>query len=255
MRAYTEDICAALSAMEKSPWKTANRGKGVDGHYLREHLAGFLPDQPEKIAPRRWREGKANPRFGYHERHFEDALTATLAEGCLLKRRELRTETTARAQRPKIIRHIQHIRHKGQKLTVAQLFTRAGHRQRIRHGTPVSDTNPMNSVEASKVPDIVPDERNGSDTEKSAESQTLIGNVSDVWMCRMIPDPPPARARVAPDTPSVDQNKEPVPGADEWVAKPAAAPRKPNGAGRPAVSFPRGAQSRRKRETGARPAQ
>jgi len=49
------------------------RPSGVDGYYLRKHLADFVPDDAEKIAPRKWREGSAQAR-GYHERHFEDAF-------------------------------------------------------------------------------------------------------------------------------------------------------------------------------------
>ena len=54
-----------------------NGGKGVDGYFLKKHLADFMPDDPEKIAPRKWREGAVQAR-GYHERHFEDSFNRYL---------------------------------------------------------------------------------------------------------------------------------------------------------------------------------
>lgn len=70
---HTDELCQKLVAMDESPWRAANRGHPVDGYYLRKHLADFVPDDAEKIAPRKWREGSAQAR-GYHERHFEDAF-------------------------------------------------------------------------------------------------------------------------------------------------------------------------------------
>ena len=70
---HTEELCQKLVAMDESPWSVANRGHPVDGYYLRKHLADFVPDDAEKIAPRKWREGSVQAR-GYNERHLEDAF-------------------------------------------------------------------------------------------------------------------------------------------------------------------------------------
>jgi hypothetical protein len=56
-RAYTQDICDALNNMEEGPWSTANRGKKIDGHYLWNHVKGFLPNATTNVRPRRWRGG------------------------------------------------------------------------------------------------------------------------------------------------------------------------------------------------------
>jgi hypothetical protein len=76
-RLHTDKLCDALVAMEESPWSAVNSGKGVNGYYLRKHLADFLPDDAEKIEPRKWREGAVEAR-GYHESHFEDAFNRYL---------------------------------------------------------------------------------------------------------------------------------------------------------------------------------
>ena len=61
---HTAELCDALNAMSESPWSSANRGKPVDGYYLRTHLADFVPVDAEKIAQRKWREGGvASPRL------------------------------------------------------------------------------------------------------------------------------------------------------------------------------------------------
>jgi hypothetical protein len=73
VRLYTADLCAALNTMDESPWSAANHGKPVDGYYLRTNLAGFVPADAEKIAPRKWRGASGQAR-GYHEKHFEDAF-------------------------------------------------------------------------------------------------------------------------------------------------------------------------------------
>ena len=49
----------------------------MNGYYLRTHLADFVPDDAEKIEPRKWREDAVEAR-GYHERHFEDAFNRYL---------------------------------------------------------------------------------------------------------------------------------------------------------------------------------
>jgi putative DNA primase/helicase len=74
---HTGELCEALVAMEESPWRAVNGGRGINGYYLRKHLAEFVPDDAEKIAPRKWREGAIEAR-GYHERHFEDAFNRYL---------------------------------------------------------------------------------------------------------------------------------------------------------------------------------
>jgi hypothetical protein len=78
MRLHTEDLCNSLRLLEESPWGTMNGGKGLDGYFLKKHLADFMPDDPEKIAPRKWREGAIQAR-GYHERHFEDSFSRYLS--------------------------------------------------------------------------------------------------------------------------------------------------------------------------------
>ena len=40
---HTKELCAALNAMEESPWSTANRGQPIDGNYLHRHLRDFIP--------------------------------------------------------------------------------------------------------------------------------------------------------------------------------------------------------------------
>jgi hypothetical protein len=77
MRLRTDDLCSALRLLEESPWSAVNGGKGVDGYFLKKHLADFMPDDPEKIAQRKWREGATQAR-GYHERHFEDSFNRYL---------------------------------------------------------------------------------------------------------------------------------------------------------------------------------
>jgi hypothetical protein len=73
VRMHTTELCAELTAMSESRWSSANRGKPVNGYYLRTHLVGFLPVDAEKIEERKWRAG-AVQAHGYHERHFEDAF-------------------------------------------------------------------------------------------------------------------------------------------------------------------------------------
>ena len=73
VRLYTADLCAALNAMDESPWSAANHGRPVDGYYLRTNLAGFVPADAEKIAPRKWR-GPTGQARGYHEKHLADAF-------------------------------------------------------------------------------------------------------------------------------------------------------------------------------------
>jgi hypothetical protein len=77
VRLHTDDLRNALRVLEESPWGAVNGGKGVDGYFLKKHLADFMPDDPEKIAPRKWREGAVQAR-GYHERHFEDSFSRYL---------------------------------------------------------------------------------------------------------------------------------------------------------------------------------
>jgi hypothetical protein len=73
VRLHTEALCNALFVLEEAPWNAVNGGKGVDGYFLKKHLADFMSGDPEKIAPRKWREGAIQAR-GYHERHFEDSF-------------------------------------------------------------------------------------------------------------------------------------------------------------------------------------
>jgi putative DNA primase/helicase len=77
---FTKDICNALLAMDESPWTTANHGQRVNEYYLRAHLKDFIPDNAEKIAPRKWKEGHAQAR-GFHQLHFEDAFGRYLGKG------------------------------------------------------------------------------------------------------------------------------------------------------------------------------
>jgi hypothetical protein len=77
VRLHTDELCAELNIMAEAPWGAVNGGKGVDGYYLRKHLTDFLPNDAEKIAPRKWREGTVEAR-GYHEKHFEDAFNRYL---------------------------------------------------------------------------------------------------------------------------------------------------------------------------------
>jgi hypothetical protein len=256
VRAYTDEICEQLIVMEESPWRTANRGKPVDGYYLREHLADFLPNDPEKIEPRRWREGKANPRFGYHERHFEDAFDRYLGRGLPSAEQKTGADGGGGA-RQGAQTHPTHSAHPTQEAKTndnSVIYSVSDTDGQCDTRRPTSDTNPMRSDEVGRVPDVVSDEQSASDTQKSLNNQTLIGNVPDVPDVSDDSDPPRAHAHVAAGSPSDNRDDEPIPGADGWVANPGAAPRTPN-EGRPAVSFPRGAQPRRRRETGARSAQ
>jgi hypothetical protein len=77
---FTRDILSALLALSESPWETANKGQAVNDWYLRSHLRDFLPDDAEKIAPRKWMEGKVQAR-GFHELHFKDAFERYLGKG------------------------------------------------------------------------------------------------------------------------------------------------------------------------------
>jgi hypothetical protein len=81
MRMFTKDICAALIALGESPWTTTNHGQPVDEYYLRAHLRDFLPEDAEKVAPRKWREGKSVEARGFDQLHFEDAFKRYLGKG------------------------------------------------------------------------------------------------------------------------------------------------------------------------------
>ena len=103
-RLHTDELCEALIAMDESPWGGVNGGKGVNGYYLRTHLADFVPEDAEKIAPRKWRGDKGEAR-GYHEKHFEDAFSRYL--GCQLPSKTRKsaadyreTDPSARARGP-----------------------------------------------------------------------------------------------------------------------------------------------------------
>jgi putative DNA primase/helicase len=72
-RMFTKEICSKLLALDESPWMTANGGKPVDDWYLRTHLRDFLPVNIEKIALRKWREGKVEQR-GFDQLHLADAF-------------------------------------------------------------------------------------------------------------------------------------------------------------------------------------
>jgi Protein of unknown function (DUF3631)/Toprim domain len=94
VRLHTEDLCNALRSLEESPWGALNGGKGVDGYFLKKHLADFMPGDPEKIAPRKWRDGAIQAR-GYHERHFEDSLRRYLGRGLPSETRNYAAGTTS----------------------------------------------------------------------------------------------------------------------------------------------------------------
>jgi hypothetical protein len=74
---HTSELCAALSQMDEAPWSTASNGRSVTGYFLRDNLKGFLGDDPEKIAPRKFIVNGVR-RHGYHEKHFEDAFSRYL---------------------------------------------------------------------------------------------------------------------------------------------------------------------------------
>jgi Protein of unknown function (DUF3631) len=79
---FTKDICTALNALDESPWATVRHGQPIDGNYLRKHLDDFLPDNAEKIAPRKWRDATTGEQArGYHELHFKDAFERYLNKG------------------------------------------------------------------------------------------------------------------------------------------------------------------------------
>ncbi|HZZ23596.1 MAG TPA: DUF3631 domain-containing protein [Roseiarcus sp.] len=77
---FTKDILAALLAQSESPWTTINHGQPANEYYLRTNLRDFLPDNAEKIAPRKWREGIVQAR-GFHQLHFKDAFERYLGKG------------------------------------------------------------------------------------------------------------------------------------------------------------------------------
>jgi putative DNA primase/helicase len=78
-RMFTKEICADLVNLSESPWTTANRGQPVNEYFLRAHLRGFLPDDAEKIAPRKWRDGPVQAR-GFHQLHLKDAFVRYLGK-------------------------------------------------------------------------------------------------------------------------------------------------------------------------------
>jgi hypothetical protein len=94
---FTKEICSRLLAVDESPWMTANDGKPVDDWYLRTHLRDFLPNDLEKIAPRKWQENKLEAR-GFDQRHFEDAFKRYLGKGlpCPLAKRNQTNQSTPR---------------------------------------------------------------------------------------------------------------------------------------------------------------
>jgi hypothetical protein len=89
---FTKEICSKLLALDESPWMTANGGKPVDDWYLRTHLRDFLPGEPEKIAKRKWSEGKVEAR-GFDQLHLADAFKRYLGKGlpCPLGKRNQST--------------------------------------------------------------------------------------------------------------------------------------------------------------------
>jgi hypothetical protein len=228
VRAHTDVICAELIAMAESPWRTANRGKAVDGYYLREHLADFLPNDPEKIAPRRWREGKDNARWGYHERHFEDAFDRYLGRG--LPSTEQKTGVdgggSARQGAQTHPAHPTHPTQEAKNSDNSVTYSVSVTNGQCDTMPPASDTNPTSSHEAGNVSDAVSLAYSASDTQKSLNNQAISGNVSDVLDVSDDSDPPRAHNHVPADSPSDNRND----------------------------GFPRGAQPRRRRETGARSA-
>jgi putative DNA primase/helicase len=79
-RMFTKEICSSLLALDESPWTTTKHGQPVDEYYLKAHLRDFLPEDAEKIAPRKWTEGKVQAR-GFDQLHLEDAFRRYLSEG------------------------------------------------------------------------------------------------------------------------------------------------------------------------------
>jgi hypothetical protein len=80
-RMLTTTLCNALTDMSESPWGKVNRGKPVDGYYLRTHLADFIPPNAEDIAARKWYvQGNKTQLRGYDEAHFEDAFMRYLGK-------------------------------------------------------------------------------------------------------------------------------------------------------------------------------
>jgi hypothetical protein len=76
---HTKDLCRRLNEMEEASWASAKRGKPIDGHYLHINLAGFLPEKPETIAPRKF-STRGMEAHGYSELHFEDAFIRYLGK-------------------------------------------------------------------------------------------------------------------------------------------------------------------------------
>jgi hypothetical protein len=70
---HTSELCRTLNTMDESPWPTANNGRQVNGYFLRDNLGGFLAENPEKIAPRKF-TANGEQAWGYHEKHFQDAF-------------------------------------------------------------------------------------------------------------------------------------------------------------------------------------
>jgi hypothetical protein len=95
-RMFTKEICSRLLALDESPWMTANGGKPVDDWYLRAHLRDFLPGEPEKIAQRKWSEGKVEAR-GFDQLHLADAFKRYLGRGlpCPLVKQNQSNRSTA----------------------------------------------------------------------------------------------------------------------------------------------------------------
>jgi hypothetical protein len=70
---HTRELCNALNAMDEAPWSTASNGRPITGYFLRDNLGGFLAENPEKIAPRKFVVGGVRSH-GYHEKHFKNAF-------------------------------------------------------------------------------------------------------------------------------------------------------------------------------------
>ena len=81
LRMHTEALLSELLGMDEGRWKEEQHGRPITAYYLRDNLGDMLPANAEEIAPRRWREGTANPQWGYDVLHFKDAFLRYLGKG------------------------------------------------------------------------------------------------------------------------------------------------------------------------------
>ena len=81
VRLHSDKLVAGLLELDEGQWKHANNGFEIDAYYLRTLLSQVIPKTKAMEKLRRWREGKNNPKFGYHELHFEDAWMRYCGKG------------------------------------------------------------------------------------------------------------------------------------------------------------------------------